>query len=121
MVGEGRDRRFQPRYAGIRTRRLPTGPRRCLRGRARVAPHRQGVAEKEGNFRKLLGESRRTAKEFPKVAFLFGSGAGPAEPNFGVFDNWIHEPAYLSGLIAGKMSKTNTVGAVAAMGIPEVN
>jgi basic membrane protein A len=66
-------------------------------------------------------ESRRTAKEFPKVAFLFGSGAGPAEPNFGVFDNWIHEPAYLSGLIAGKMSKKNVVGAVAAMGIPEVN
>jgi len=66
-------------------------------------------------------ESRRTAKEFPNVAFLFGSGAGPAEPNFGVFDNWIHEPAYLSGLIAGKMSKSGTVGAVAAMGIPEVN
>jgi basic membrane lipoprotein Med (substrate-binding protein (PBP1-ABC) superfamily) len=66
-------------------------------------------------------ESRRTAKEFPKVAFLFGSGAGPAEPNFGVFDNWIHEPAYLSGLIAGKMSKSGMVGAVAAMGIPEVN
>ena len=55
------------------------------------------------------------------MAFLFGSGAGPAEPNFGVFDNWIHEPAYLSGLIAGKMSKSNVVGAVAAMGIPEVN
>ena len=65
--------------------------------------------------------SRRTAKEFPNVAFLFGSGAGPAEPNFGVFDNWIHEPAYLSGLIAGKMTKSNTIGAVAAMGIPEVN
>jgi basic membrane lipoprotein Med (substrate-binding protein (PBP1-ABC) superfamily) len=37
-----------------------------------------------------------------------------------VFDNWIHEPAYLCGLIAGKMTKTNTVGAVAAMDIPEV-
>ena len=66
-------------------------------------------------------ESRRTAKQFPKTAFLFGSGSGPAEPNFGVFDNWIHEPAYLSGLIAGKMSKSGVVGAVAAMGIPEVN
>lgn len=66
-------------------------------------------------------ESRRTAKQFPQTAFLFGSGAGPAEPNFGVFDNWIHEPAYLSGMIAGKMSKSGTVGAVAAMGIPEVN
>jgi len=82
----------------------------------------------QGGYELVLGdafaaerESRRTAKEFPKTAFLFGSGAGPAEPNFGVFDNWIHEPAYLSGMIAGKMSKSGTVGAVAAMGIPEVN
>ena len=82
----------------------------------------------QGGYQLVLGdafaaerEARRTAKDFPKTAFLFGSGAGPAEPNFGVFDNWIHEPAYLSGLIAGKMSKSNTVGAVAAMGIPEVN
>jgi basic membrane protein A len=82
----------------------------------------------QGGYGLILGdafaaerESRRTAKEFPQTAFLFGSGAGPAEPNFGVFDNWIHEPAYLSGMIAGKMSKSNVVGAVAAMGIPEVN
>jgi len=82
----------------------------------------------QGGYELVLGdafaaerEARRTAKEFPKTAFLFGSGAGPAEPNFAVFDNWIHEPAYLSGLIAGKMSKSNVVGAVAAMGIPEVN
>jgi basic membrane lipoprotein Med (substrate-binding protein (PBP1-ABC) superfamily) len=65
--------------------------------------------------------ARRVAKDYPKVAFVFGSGIGPAEPNFGVFDNWIHEPAYLSGMIAGKMTKTNTVGVVAAMPIPEVN
>ena len=64
--------------------------------------------------------SRRVAKDYPKVAFVMGSGEGPAEPNFGVFDNWIHEPAYLSGMIAGKLTKTNTVGAVAAMEIPEV-
>jgi len=38
-----------------------------------------------------------------------------------VFDNWIHEPAYLSGLIAGKLTKSNTIGVVAAMPIPEVN
>jgi basic membrane protein A len=64
--------------------------------------------------------TRKVAKQFPKVAFVFGSGSGPADPNFSVFDNWIHEPAYLCGLIAGKMSKTGTVGAVAAMDIPEV-
>jgi basic membrane protein A len=64
--------------------------------------------------------TRKVAKQFPKTAFVFGSGSGPADPNFSVFDNWIHEPAYLCGLIAGKMSKTGTVGAVAAMDIPEV-
>jgi len=65
--------------------------------------------------------SRRAAKAYPKVAFVMGSGIGPADPNLGVFDNWIHEPAYLSGMIAGKLTKTNTIGAVAAMAIPEVN
>ncbi len=65
--------------------------------------------------------ARRVARSFPKVAFAFGSGIGPAEPNFGVFDNWIHEPAYLAGMIAGKLTRSNTVGTVAAMTIPEVN
>jgi basic membrane lipoprotein Med (substrate-binding protein (PBP1-ABC) superfamily) len=65
--------------------------------------------------------TRRVAKEFPDVAFVFGSGQGPAEPNFSVYDNWIHEPAYLSGVIAGKMTKTNIIGSVAAMDIPEVD
>ena len=65
--------------------------------------------------------SRRAAKAYTQVAFVMGSGIGPADPNFGVFDNWIHEPAYLSGMIAGKLTKSNTIGAVAAMPIPEVN
>jgi basic membrane lipoprotein Med (substrate-binding protein (PBP1-ABC) superfamily) len=65
--------------------------------------------------------ARRVAKDYPKVAFTFGSGIGPADPNFAVFDNWIHEPAYLAGMIAGRLTKSNNVGAVAAMTIPEVN
>jgi basic membrane protein A and related proteins len=65
--------------------------------------------------------TRRVAKEFPDVAFVMGSGQGPAEPNYAVFDNWIHEPAYLSGMIAGSLTKTNTIGSVAAMDIPEVD
>jgi basic membrane lipoprotein Med (substrate-binding protein (PBP1-ABC) superfamily) len=64
---------------------------------------------------------RRVAADFPEIAFVFGSGAGPAEPNFSVFDNWIHEPAYLSGLIAGKLTKTNTLGVVGGFPVPEVN
>jgi basic membrane lipoprotein Med (substrate-binding protein (PBP1-ABC) superfamily) len=65
--------------------------------------------------------TRRVAKEFPDVAFVFGSGQGPADPNFSVYDNWIHEPAYLSGMIAGKLTKSNVIGSVAAMDIPEVD
>jgi basic membrane protein A and related proteins len=65
--------------------------------------------------------TRRVARDYPEVAFAFGSGIGPAEPNFAVFDNWIHEPAYLAGMIAGKLTTSNTVGVVAAMPIPEVN
>ncbi len=82
----------------------------------------------EGGYQLIMGDSfgaeriaRRVAADYPKVAFVFGSGIGPAEPNFGVFDNWIHEPAYLSGMIAGKVTTSNTIGVVAAMAIPEVN
>ncbi len=80
-----------------------------------------------GGYKMISGDafaaediSRRVAKEFPDVAFVMGSGQGPAEPNFAVFDNWIHEPAYISGMIAGKLTKSNTIGTVAAMDIPEV-
>ncbi len=64
---------------------------------------------------------RRVAAEFPAIAFVFGSGLGPSEPNLSVFDNWIHEPAYLVGLIAGKMTKSDAVGVVGGFPVPEVN
>ena len=64
---------------------------------------------------------RRVAADYPEIDFAFGSELGPSAPNLAVFDNWIHEPAYLAGMIAGGMTKTNTVGVVAAVPIPEVN
>ncbi len=82
----------------------------------------------EKGYQLIMGDAfgaeritRRVAKAYPKIAFVFGSALGPAEPNFGVFDNWIQEAAYLSGMIAGKMTKTNKVGVVAGMAIPEIN
>ncbi|MEO7548929.1 MAG: BMP family ABC transporter substrate-binding protein, partial [Ramlibacter sp.] len=45
--------------------------------------------------------ARKVAKDFPKVSFLLGSSGKPQAPNFSVFDNYIQEPAYLSGMIAG--------------------
>ncbi|MBA2460493.1 MAG: BMP family protein [Actinobacteria bacterium] len=64
---------------------------------------------------------RGVAADYPDIAFVFGSGGGPAEPNFSVFDNWIHEPAYLSGLIAGKVTKSDVLGVVGGYPVPEVN
>jgi basic membrane lipoprotein Med (substrate-binding protein (PBP1-ABC) superfamily) len=64
---------------------------------------------------------RRVARDYPHIAFVFGSGGGPADPNFSVFDNWIHEPAYLSGMLAGGLTKTNIIGVVGGYPVPEVN
>ncbi len=65
--------------------------------------------------------ARMVAMDYPEVAFVAGSGLGPMEPNFAVFDDWIHEPAYLAGMIAGKITKTNVLGVVGGYPIPEVN
>jgi basic membrane lipoprotein Med (substrate-binding protein (PBP1-ABC) superfamily) len=64
---------------------------------------------------------RRVAADYPEIAFVFGSGGGPAEPNFSVFDNWIHEPAYLSGMLAGRLTESNVIGVVGGLPVPEVN
>ena len=64
---------------------------------------------------------RRVAAEYPDIAFVFGSGVGPAEPNVSVFDNWIHEPAYLCGMLAGGLTKSGTIGVVGGYPVPEVN
>ena len=64
---------------------------------------------------------RRVAADYPDIAFVFGSGGGPAEPNLSVFDNWIHEPAYLAGLAAGHLTKSHVLGVVGGYPVPEVN
>jgi basic membrane lipoprotein Med (substrate-binding protein (PBP1-ABC) superfamily) len=83
-------------------------------------------AEKGNTF--IVGESfaveaaaRKVAKDYPNISFLMGSSGKPQEPNFSVFDNYIQEPAYLSGLIAGAMSKSGKIGMVGGFPIPEVN
>ena len=82
----------------------------------------------EGGHTLIVGEAfaveaaaRKVAKDYPKVNFLLGSGGKPQAPNFGVFDNYIQEPAYLSGMVAGGMTKTNKIGMVGGYPIPEVN
>jgi len=65
--------------------------------------------------------ARKVAKDFPKTSFLVGSSGKPQAPNLSVFDNYIQEPAYLSGMVAGSMSKSNKIGMVGGFPIPEVN
>ena len=64
---------------------------------------------------------RKVAAEFPDIPFAFGSGEKPVPPNLSVFDNWLQDPAYLAGMLAGGLTQTNTIGVVGAMPIPEVN
>lgn len=64
---------------------------------------------------------RRVASDYPEIAFAFGSGYSPSGDNFSVFDNWIHEPAYLCGLIAGGVSDSGLIGVVGGHPVPEVN
>ena len=65
--------------------------------------------------------ARKFAKDYPDTAFLMGSSFGPVAPNFSVFDNWIREPSYLSGMVAGAATVTNRIGMVGGYAIPEVN
>ncbi|MEM7546761.1 MAG: BMP family protein [Pseudomonadota bacterium] len=65
--------------------------------------------------------ARKVAADYPDTAFLMGSSFGPTGDNFAVFDNWIHEPSYLSGMIAGTATDSNLIGMVGGYAIPEVN
>ncbi|MBN2257348.1 MAG: BMP family protein [Anaerolineaceae bacterium] len=65
--------------------------------------------------------ARRVAADYPEIAFAFGSGGGPVDPNFSVFDNWLQEAGYLAGMLAAGMSESGIVGIVAAQPVPEVN
>lgn len=82
----------------------------------------------DGGQQLILGECfaiekacRTISAEYPQVAFLMGSSGKPAGENLSVFDNYIHEPSYLTGMIAGGMTKSNTIGMVGGYPIPEVN
>ncbi len=61
----------------------------------------------------------KVAAEFPDVKFEHATGYKTA-PNLRVYDAKFYEDAYMAGVIAGKMTKTHTLGFVASFPIPEV-
>ncbi|HWQ10305.1 MAG TPA: BMP family ABC transporter substrate-binding protein [Holophaga sp.] len=61
----------------------------------------------------------KVAPQFPNVAFMHSTGYKMG-PNVGIYNARFYEGRYLCGVIAGKMSKKNVAGYVAAFPIPEV-
>ncbi len=61
----------------------------------------------------------KVAPEFKDVKFEHATGYKSAD-NMRVYDVRAYEGAYVAGMIAGKMTKTNTLGFVASIPIPEV-
>jgi basic membrane protein A len=81
----------------------------------------QGVGLIVGEAFGVEQPARAVASEYPDIKFLMGSSLPPQEPNFATFDNFIHEPSYLTGMIAGAKTESNIIGMVGGYAIPEVN
>ena len=61
----------------------------------------------------------KVAKDHPEVYFEHATGYKTG-PNLRVYEGRFYEDAYLAGIVAGKMTKSNTLGFVGSFPIPEV-
>ena len=61
----------------------------------------------------------KVSKKFPKTAFVHATGYKMGK-NMGIYNARFYEGRYLTGVIAGEMTKSNVLGYVAAFPIPEV-
>ena len=66
-----------------------------------------------------MNPTEKVAKQFPKHMFDHATGYKSGK-NVGTYNARFYEGRYLAGIVAGKMTKTNTAGYVAAFPIPEV-
>ncbi|MDF1691275.1 MAG: BMP family ABC transporter substrate-binding protein [Zhongshania sp.] len=65
----------------------------------------------------------KIAKRYPDTTFLHCGGLWDAEKhpkNVGSYFGYIDEPVYISGIVAGHMSKSKKLGFIAAIPIPQV-
>ena len=61
-----------------------------------------------------------SAKDYPDLAFLWTDGDTTAE-NLAVIRPMSHQASYLAGLLAGKLTKSNTIGMVGGIDIPSTH
>ena len=66
-----------------------------------------------------MDPTMKVAKMFPKVHFVHATGYKTAA-NVGTYQTRFYEGAYLLGIIAGKMTKSNVLGFVGSFPVPEV-
>jgi basic membrane protein A and related proteins len=66
-----------------------------------------------------MNPTDKVAKQFPAATFEHATGYKMAK-NVGIYNARFYEGRYLNGIIAGKMTKSNVAGYVAAFPIPEV-
>ena len=67
----------------------------------------------------FMDPTLKAAKDFANVKFEHATGYKTAA-NFAAYDSRTYEGAYMAGVLAGHMTKTNTLGVVASVPIPEV-
>lgn len=67
----------------------------------------------------FMNPTLQVAKQFPKVKFEHATGFKRA-PNVATYSARFYEGRHVIGLIAGRMTKTNTIGYIASFPIPEV-
>ena len=61
----------------------------------------------------------KVAAQFPDIRFEHATGYKTSE-NLRTYDSRTYEGAYMAGVVAGAMTKSNTLGVVASIPIPEV-
>lgn len=80
---------------------------------------RQGNGLIFGTTFDYMEQMRHVAAEFPAVKFEHATGYKTAN-NLSTYDSRTYEGAYMSGIIAGRMTTSNILGVVASVPIAEV-
>ena len=82
---------------------------------------RKGYSPVIGHSGRFLSAAQRVGPEFEKTVFIVGSGSGGQGKNVISVDLANDQFGYLAGVLAGRMTKSNKVGAVAGLeGLPNM-
>ena len=69
------------------------------------------------NFGEYIEE---VAPNYPNVIFMWGAGVEKKAPNAGIYFGRMYEATFLTGIVAGSLTKTNKIGYAAALPTSEV-